>query len=278
MTAGETGFTRLPYPITGKEWTPDLLINGATYEYKLQSVSGLIEGGLSNTVRVTPTGPAPVAPTLSIKAGNRKAVLTWNLPDHATNVYIHVRNVTAGETGFTRLPYPVYDDKWTATQLVNGATYQFKVQAYNDLIQGGTSSAVTVKPTGPAPAGPENLTATARKPEGDIELGWCLTGHRLRHLDPGGHLRGRLEEAAATRIADDTVTAGMLVNGATYEFKVQSRDGLNAGGYSNTGLGGAAWPDTAGEQSAGDTATGRGTVDLDRVEHARRGTTSGNGT
>ena len=72
VTAGETGFTRLPNPITGKEWTADLLINGATYEYKLQSVSGLIEGATSAAVRVTPTVAPPAGPT-NLTSGCQKA-------------------------------------------------------------------------------------------------------------------------------------------------------------------------------------------------------------
>ncbi|MFI7209833.1 fibronectin type III domain-containing protein [Micromonospora maritima] len=233
VTAGET-FRKLPYPVSGTSWTAETLVNGATYQFKLQSTNGLIEGSTSAAVSVTPTGPAPVAPSgLTAKAGDRKAVLNWNMPANATGVYIHTKNVSAGETSFTKLPYPVHDDSWTATGLVNGATYQYKIQAYNDLIAGGTSTVVSVTPQGPPAPGPETIYATPGNQK--VTLRWSgasrATGYDIwiREVTFGKDWR-----KLPYTISDDTFTAGLLVNGALYEFKVQSKDGLQAGGFSNT--------------------------------------------
>ncbi|WP_106317958.1 fibronectin type III domain-containing protein [Actinoplanes italicus] len=235
VTAGETGFTKLPYPVPGSQWTAAQLQNGVTYQFKLQSVSGLIEGGFSSTVTVSPTGPAPGAPAnMAAQAGNRKAILTWTMPDHGTSVYVFVRNVSAGESGFTRLPYPIAGDSWTATQLANGATYQFKVQAYNDLIAGGTSATVTVVPSGPPAPGAENLTAVP----GDRKatLRWTAASQAtayyiwVRNVTAGEANFTRLQYP----IADDTWVSTLMENGARYEFRVQSVDGLVPGGFSNT--------------------------------------------
>ncbi|MFP3962660.1 fibronectin type III domain-containing protein [Actinomadura fulvescens] len=103
-----------------------------------------------NDLRVV-NGNAEV--TLKWKVGNRKAVLTWDLPDHATGVAIWMKG--PGDSAHTKLPYPVFDDTFTFGGLVNGATYEFKVQSYNDLIPGRTSGSVAVKPTGPPVAGPD---------------------------------------------------------------------------------------------------------------------------
>ncbi|MGB2572541.1 fibronectin type III domain-containing protein [Micromonospora citrea] len=233
VTAGEA-FRKLPFPVSGTSWTAGSLVNGATYEFKLQSASGLIEGATSATVSVRPTGPAPSAPTgFTVQAGDRKAILTWNMPTGATSVYIHVKNVSAGETVFTKLPYPVADDSWTASGLVNGATYQYKVQAYNDLIAGSTSVTVSVVPQGPPTQGPESLYAVPGNQK--VTLRWSgasrATGYDIwiREVTFGGSWK-----KLPYTVSDDTFTAGLLVNGATYEFRVQSKDGLQAGGYSNT--------------------------------------------
>ncbi len=232
VTAGEA-FSRLPWAVGGTSWTAGLLSNGARYEFKLQSVSGIIEGGFSPVVAVTPTGPAPGGPTgFTGRPANRKAVLTWTLPNHATSVYIYIRNVTAGEA-FTRMPYPVYDDTFTVDYLANGATYEFKLQAYNDLIAGGFSSVVQVRPTAPPPPGPTNLTAQPGNQK--AVLAWDqadqATGYyvwvRARGL--GGEW-SRLPYP----VGGDNWVAGLLVNGAVYDFKLQAVDGLTPGGYSNT--------------------------------------------
>lgn len=230
VTAGETGFTKLPYPVSGSGWVAQGLSNGATYQYKLQSVSGLIEGATSAAVTVTLNGPAPAAPSLTGRAGDRKALLSWSMPANANAFYIYTRNVTAGETGFTKLPWPVVDDAWTATGLVNGATYQYKVQAYNDLIAGGTSAAVTVSPAGPPAPGPENLSASSGNRKAVLK--WAgssrATGY-LIWIDDGSGWR-----PLPYPVADDAWTASGLTNGADYRFRVQSVDGLDPGGFSNT--------------------------------------------
>lgn len=233
VTAGEE-FRKLPYPVSGTSWTAETLVNGAVYQFKLQSITGLIEGSASATVTVTPTGPAPMAPTsVAAKAGDRKAVLTWKMPANATAAYIYTKNVSAGDTSFTKLPYPVHDDIWTATGLVNGAVYEYRIQAYNDMIAGETSTVVSVKPQGPPAPGPETIYATSGSQK--VSLRWSGASHAtgydiwIREVTFGKDWR-KLPHT----VSDDALTVGLLVNGALYEFKVQSKDGLQAGGFSNT--------------------------------------------
>jgi hypothetical protein len=38
-------------------------------------------------------------------------VLTWDLPDDATAMYVWMKN--PGDSSFTKLPYPIYDDSWS---------------------------------------------------------------------------------------------------------------------------------------------------------------------
>ena len=81
---------------------------------------------------VLPTGPLTrprltVTPSSSASA----AKLSWTLSPGAGNYRIYLKDVTAGETKFQRLPLPVpwSQDPWTAGLLTPGHTYAFKVQA-----------------------------------------------------------------------------------------------------------------------------------------------------
>ena len=232
VTAGDS-FKKLPYPVSGSSWTAGLLQNGATYEYKLQSVNGRIDGSTSAVASVTPSGPAPAAPTLSVSAGNRQATLSWTQPDNITSVYVYVKNVTAGETTFSRLPYPLAGGAWTAGGLANGATYQFQVRAYNDLIAGGTSNTVTVKPLGPGASGPESLSISPGNHLG--QLSWTQSsGATGYYVWVSSSTLGQGWTRLPYPVTGSSWTSGGLLNGASYTYKLQSVDGLQAGGYSNT--------------------------------------------
>lgn len=229
LTAGDSTFSKLPFPVSGDDWVAENLVNGGRYEFKLQSVSGLVEGGTSAAVSVSPTGGTPGAPTnFAVRAGDRKAVLSWQLPDHASSVYIEVKNPGAD---WTRLPYPVADDHFTSTGLVNGARYEYRLRAYNDLIGGGTTAAVAVTPTGPGAPGPETATATSGNQR--VTLNWTgtsrATGYYVWVTGPGQDWT-----KLPYPVSDDTFTHRGLINGAGYSFKIQSVDGMQPGGFSNT--------------------------------------------
>jgi fibronectin type 3 domain-containing protein len=233
VTAGDSSFTRLPYPVAGSTWTAGLLTNGATYQFELQSVDGLITGGTSAAVTAQPTGPAPAAPgSFAVTAGDSKAILTWSLPRYATCVYVLQREVSPTSSSFVRLPYPVCDDQFTAGSLVDGATYQYEIQAYDDLIAGGTSAAVSVTPSGPAPPGPESLTATPGNKKATLhwnEASQATSYYIWQKQDTFGVGWSKLPYP----VSGDTFVAGDLVDGAQYEYEVQSVDGLQPGGFSN---------------------------------------------
>jgi lysophospholipase L1-like esterase len=228
VTAGEA-MHRLPYPLPGSSWTASLLVNGATYQFQLQTTKGDTTGAFSNVATVTPTVPPPAGPgDLVAISGNGEATLAWTPTAHSTGAYIWVRNVTAGET-LHRLPWPV-TPPWTAGLMVNGATYQFRVQSVSGLIEGGMSNTVSVTPSGPAPRAPSDLTATPGN--GQAVLRWTPTAHStgayiwVRNVTAGEALH-RLPWPVTP-----PWTAGLMVNGATYEFKVQSVNGLIEGGVS----------------------------------------------
>jgi lysophospholipase L1-like esterase len=228
-SAGDTTFTQLPYAVSGTSWTASGLVNGATYEYELRSVSGQILGGTTSAVSVTPTGPAPAAPTLTITAGNGQAALLWNAVTAATGYYVWMRDVTHGGS-FTQLPDEVSGTTWTASLLENGATYQFEIQPYDGLVAGAKSAPVSVTPTGPAPAAP---TVTATPGNGAATLSWNLVSNATTYYvwERDATQNGTFQKLP-DGVAGPTWTAGLLVNGDTYQYEIQPYDGLIAGAKS----------------------------------------------
>ena len=52
--AGDRGFRRLPFPVSGPPFTVSPLVNGARYDVRLQSTRGLTDGPLTNVTTVVP--------------------------------------------------------------------------------------------------------------------------------------------------------------------------------------------------------------------------------
>ncbi|WP_154402743.1 fibronectin type III domain-containing protein [Nocardioides speluncae] len=138
---GETVFTKLALPVFGTRWIPGLT-PGATYDFMVQAYNGLIAGGRSTPVSVTPSGIAPAAPVLTVTALPQGARLTWTTPEHANNYRVYLRHVTAGQSSWSVTTLPVWGPPWEASGLVAGHTYEFKVQALNGQVEGGTSAVV----------------------------------------------------------------------------------------------------------------------------------------
>jgi murein DD-endopeptidase MepM/ murein hydrolase activator NlpD len=231
VTAG-SGWVRLPYPVPGPQWTAGLLANGHTYQYKLRAVSANGESGDSEVVSVTPTAPRPGTPTnLTASPGNGRALLSWTRSSDATGYLIHVRDVTAGEA-FRQLPYPVPGPQWTAELLVNQHTYEFKIRATGPGGESGFSNTVTVRPVGPKPAVPTNLTATAGN--STARLCWRAAsgadGYMIYVRDASaGEAWRRLPYPVSTTCW----TAELLVNRHTYEFRVSAVNENGESGLSN---------------------------------------------
>ncbi|MEV6445471.1 fibronectin type III domain-containing protein [Amycolatopsis sp. NPDC051716] len=236
VTAGETTFTQLPWPVSGPTWVAELLNPGETYQFQLQATNGDIRGALSNVAAVAVTGVTPNAVTnLSASPGNGTATLSWTLSPGATGYYVYRKNVTAGETTFTQLPWPVSGPTWLAEGLTPGGTYQFQVQAADGRLRSGLSNVATVAVTGPVPAAVTDLTA---EPSGDGEatLAWTpsanATGYyiHVRNVSAG--------ETAFTQlpwpVGGPTWVSAGLVPGAHYQYRVQPVNGYLNGSLSNT--------------------------------------------
>ena len=96
---------------------------------------------------VLPTGPL-IHPKLTARPGHTagQAVLSWTLAPGAGSYFIFIKDVTKGDTKFTRLPFPLAPakDPWTAGLLNSGDTYTFKVQACKGVDCGAYSNPASV--------------------------------------------------------------------------------------------------------------------------------------
>jgi hypothetical protein len=233
ISGGESGYTQLPYPVSGTSWTATGLVPGGQYAFKIQSLNGLIKGGTSNAVTVTAGGSSPGAPSLSVSSGNQKATLSWSAVSNASGYFVYRKDTSSGETTYTQLPYAVTGTSWIATGLIAGGQYSFKLQAINGYIRGGTSSAVGVTVGGDIPDGPTNLKAAAG--HNAVTLTWKkaagATGYYvwMRDVTGGETNFSRLPFP----VEGSSWEATLLINNHQYQFKLQSLNQLLFGGYSN---------------------------------------------
>lgn len=96
---------------------------------------------------VEPTGPLThpkLTVTPSLTRGQVK--LSWTLAPGANGYFVYLRKISAGQTRFMRLPYPlaITRDPFTAGLLSSGAAYAFKVQACKGSDCGAFSNVVTI--------------------------------------------------------------------------------------------------------------------------------------
>ena len=225
VTAGGE-FRKLEYPVTTCcTMTAGQLTNGHTYEFKVTTIgTGGPDSSPSNTVSAQPVAPAPGAPgNLTATASNGQVTLNWTASSTPNSWYwVYMRDVTAGDE-FRKLEYPVTTCcTMTAGQLTNGHTYQFKVTTVGT---GGPDSSpsntVSARPVAPVPGAPSGLYAIPG--DGKVTLVWTASS------TPNSWYRVYLRNATTGQSWQQvpvpintccTFTAGYLVNGHIYEFKV----------------------------------------------------------
>jgi lysophospholipase L1-like esterase len=96
---------------------------------------------------VLPTGPL-TSPQLTVTPSSTpgQAVLSWTLAPGADGYYVYLRDVTANQTTFTKLPWPLSptQNPWTASLLTTGDVYAFKLQACKGSDCGAFSNVANV--------------------------------------------------------------------------------------------------------------------------------------
>lgn len=224
VTEGETLFTEHPLDDPNAEaGTLAGLQIGHTYEFKVSAYNDIGESPASNAVQVTVVFPPPAAPTgLSATALPDNTVkLSWTSPAGAVNHWVHLRDVTAGATGFTRHPFPVSGSTTTLKQLVSGHAYEFKVTAANDGGEGPASNVATATAGMAPPAAPAGLTATPQS-DGSIKLTWSASDRARIYWVHRRDVTFGQQQFSRYNVPFEGTTATLsdLYDGNVYEFKV----------------------------------------------------------
>ena len=151
VSLGETGFTRLPYPVPGNSWTAQLLLAGWIVEYRVVPVKGLMSGLAGAAGRTTVGGVRPTDRPLLYGAPSsdeHSAQLLWTAVDNATGYYIEQMDLGSHSPSWTRLPYAVPGTSFNPGLLQVGHWYRFRVVPTNGLLTGPASASVDIRTTG----------------------------------------------------------------------------------------------------------------------------------
>ncbi|WP_117213955.1 phospholipase A2, partial [Allorhizocola rhizosphaerae] len=228
------GFTRAEYPTTSTSATMGWLTNGREYEFKVTAANSAGDSPASNVVKARPMPPAPTAPTgLTAIADDGKVGLAWQMNESAERYNIYLRDITAGQTAWTKLPYSVPEWWHTVKGLTNGHRYEFRVTSVNPTGESGPSNVVTSTPVPPAPQAPTGLTAVAGN--GEVRLSWNPSPsgnvYYWVYFRPQGQTDWYYYQYPTTQT---TFTAKPLWNGFWVEFKVTAANLGGQSGFSNT--------------------------------------------
>ncbi|MBB4741701.1 fibronectin type 3 domain-containing protein [Actinoplanes octamycinicus] len=260
VTESETEFTQLPLPITSCcTMTAGYLANGHEYEFKVTATSQGAESPPTNLVRATPKAPLPAQVTgLSVTAlSSGELKLSWNDPGPNLWFNVYQRNVTAGETTFTKLALPVTTCcTFNAGLLTHNNVYEFKVAATNATGEGPHSGTARGTAKYAVPAAPTNLRVSAAG-DGSIDLDWDAPANLFFWMYMRDVTAGQTAFTKAFYPTDKTSGSwGGLVHGHQYEFKVtatnQGGEGPASGTARATSVGGLPQPPSGLSATAGD--------------------------
>ncbi|GAA3544140.1 fibronectin type III domain-containing protein [Kribbella ginsengisoli] len=233
VTAGES-FVKLEYPTDKGAFTAAYLKHGHVYEFKVQPNANGIDGPISGVVRATSHYNPPPAPTglVARAMGDATIRLDWN---GVANVsfWVYQRDVTAGQTTFTKLGLPSLDKTAELGLMKAGHKYEFKVAAENQGGLGALSAVASATSYGGLPVAPKNLTAVAQ--DGQVKLSW--TGSTTSGVQYIVYQRNMTSGDAWERlplpVTGTSMTAGLLQNGQTYAFRVSAQNGIGESGGTN---------------------------------------------
>jgi fibronectin type 3 domain-containing protein len=155
------------------------------------------------------------------------ATVTWQAVSGATGYWVYRRDVTAGQTHFSRDNAQVSGTSATLGSLYSGHTYEFRVTAANSAGEGAGSAVVSAVPTVAPPPAPTNVRAVADN-AGAITVSWNAVvdawGYDVRQRDVTA---GETEFNIAIRAGGDATETKLenLDHNHVYEFVVSARHG-----------------------------------------------------
>ena len=142
---GATGYQIYQYDSSSKKWKKkstvtknqvvlEKLSSGTTYKYKVRAIAKIdskTKAGKCSSTLTTTTRPSK--PALTVKAGTKKAALSWKkikgasgyciyMSTKKNGTYKRVKHITKGSTV-----------SYKKTKLKKGKTYYFKIRAYRKI-------------------------------------------------------------------------------------------------------------------------------------------------
>ncbi|MBO3743439.1 fibronectin type III domain-containing protein [Actinoplanes flavus] len=238
VSAGETDFRQLALPVTECcSMTAGYLTFGHTYHYRVLAVSpiGAGSGPVSATAAATATVQRPGAPTglQGVSSGPGNVDLTWTPPAPNLYYYAYWRNVTTGQTTFSRSEFPVSTPYISLGYLAGGSQYEFKVTAANSAGEGAASGTIRVNVLSALPNPASGLTATAGDAKATLRWTASSTAGVLYNVWMRDVTANSSFRKLDLPVSGTTMTAGYLTNDHLYEFYVTATNSAGDSPASN---------------------------------------------
>ncbi|MEU3645962.1 fibronectin type III domain-containing protein [Lentzea sp. NPDC034063] len=214
------------FPDSGTPAVTDVdLEHDHVYEYVVVTNRSGQASAPSTAVRATARYAKPGVPA-NLRATPRsdgKISLSWDAPAPGVWYWVYQRDISDNPANaFTKWPLPIAGDTTIdADYLTHTHTYEFKVAATNRGGEGAQSAPVQATSRMAAPPAPTGLTAVSNG-DGTVKLSWTRPPNTWTWILQRDVTEGDTEFYRwDLPVADsDTATAGYLVPGHTYEFKV----------------------------------------------------------
>ena len=212
-TVADSGATTTGHTVTA---TP-ALTNGVSYQFQVRVKGDGGDGVESATVTVRPRAARGV----SAEPGDRQVVLRWTAMAAATSWQVRQKAGNDNFGDWISVPSSAATTETTVSGLTNGTAYTFEVRAVNAAGEGETSAAVTATPVA-LPGRPVGLSASGG--DESVTLTWTA----------GSGAFGPWQSIANSDSTTVTTTVTGLINGASYRFHVEARNGNGPGPASET--------------------------------------------
>ena len=244
-----TGLTTFTLGATATTYTDTAVVQGTTYYYQVQAQNEVSNSAWSAPVSVTfPTVPAApsglTATVIGPVSGPPAGVsLTWTDPAAgvpATQMVVQRATDPGFTTGLTTFTLGATATTYTDTEVAQGTTYYYQVQAENEVSNSSWSNTASITFT-TVPAAPSGLTATVTGP-----LSGPPTGVALTWTDPAAGVPAT--QMVVQRATDPGFTTGLttftlgatattytdteVAQGTTYYYQVQAQNEVSNSAWS----------------------------------------------
>ncbi len=243
---GTTGWATISDGVnTNTTYTVAGLVNGTRYYFRVlaHNAVGVGNSPASNVANAIPRTLPTAARSLTVSvAGTGMLRLTWLAPTSnggsAVTDYIIQRSAN-GTTGWATVSDGVNTNTtYSATGLVNGTRYYFRVYAHNAVGNSPTSNVANAIPV-PVPTAPRSLVAAPTNVSGQVRLTWvvplsnggsAVTDYIVQRSPNGTTGWATISDGVNT---NTTYTLSGLLNGTRYYFRVYAHNAVGNGPISN---------------------------------------------